>query len=467
MRIRNNKWIGLFTLSILFVLYGLTGCNEYTTLGDDISSGLNNEEVAQTDTFTINTETIRSSRDSVYSTQMTNVAIGAINTDPIFGNTTAALYSQFGLAQNNEDFLGPDPVLDSVILSVRYSGYYGDSTGKQTYTAYRITDPTFSDTSLKYYTHQKFNIDQGNPLGTITIAPEDISDSIQVVNSLQPAQLRMRLSNSFGNELLTKTANDALATDSSFHQWLNGIALIPDSTTAGKKSMIYFELNDDYTGISVFYHNNKEDSLFKYFPFKAKTGAWSNYRHHDYTGTAIKQAIGNENNDSLIYLQSRSGLFAKIEIPYLGNLDHLLINKAELTFTQIADPSNELNTPPYELFLWQYKDAAQDSLGYLVDVGASYSSYYGWQFTNLSYFGGLREYTTNKEGAKVAQYRFNIARYVQQMVNAQPGEEKNYGLRLGILDPLQRGPNIGRVVLGGGKHSAYKMKLNIVYTKIK
>lgn len=459
---------GLIALSALFLLYAMESCNEYTLLGDNLAGGNGDTPALQTDTFTIFTDNILENQDSVYSTVTTNVTSGVINTDSVFGKTISQVYMQLGLSSAGAAFSGPSPVLDSVVLSLRYAGYYGDSMGTQTYTVYKINDPAFSDTSLKYYIHQKFNIEEATPLGTATVMPESIEDSLMLYGTKEPPQLRIRLSDAFGNALLSQTSDGALANDSAFHQWLNGFALVPDSTTAGKNSLIYFELNNEYTGLTLFYHNSSEDSLLAYFPFKTSSGVWSNYIYHNYTGSPVETALqNNAEKDSVIYLQSKSGLYTNIEIPYLESFPDALINKAELILTQTYDASNALFTTPYELFLWQYKDEQKDSLGYVVDAGAVYSSYYGWQFTNLVYFGGLEDFITNGEGKKVVQYRFNITRFVQHIVTPTKSyPETNYGFRLGILDPLNRARNVGRVMMGGGSHSAYKMKLHVVYTKI-
>src|SRR5699024_6374134 len=130
------------------------------------------------------------------------------------------------------------------------------------------------------------------------------------------------------------------------------------------------------------------------------------------------------------------------------------------------DPSSEYFAPPYELFLWQYKDAEKDSLGYVIDAGVVIQPYYGTQFRNLAYFGGLGDFITNDEGEKVIQYRFNITRFMQHLIAPTSYEETNYGFRLGIFDPLNRGRNVGRVMSGGGSHSQYRMKLHVIYTKI-
>src|SRR5699024_7847427 len=112
----------------------------------------------------------------------------------------------------------------------RYAGYYGDSLGTQTYTVYQIKDPSFSDTSLKYYIHQQFDLEEARPLGTATLTPKSIADSVSVLGTKEPAQLRIRLNDDLGEEFLSQTSDGALLNDSSFHLWLNGLALIPDST---------------------------------------------------------------------------------------------------------------------------------------------------------------------------------------------------------------------------------------------
>lgn len=464
---RKISRIGCFVLSVVAVLYTLESCNEYTLLGDNLTGGVGDNPPAETDTFTVRTNNILIDQDSVYSTVTTNVTSGVITADPIFGKTITNVYMQLGLVTAGSGFTGPDPVLDSVVLSLRYAGYYGDSMGAQTYTVYKINDPSFSDTSLKYYIHQKFDIEEASPLGTATVTPESIEDSVSVYGTKEPPQLRIRLNDEFGKALLSQTSGGALANDSAFHRWLNGVALIPDSTLPDRKSLIYFELNNEFTGLTLFYHNSSEDSLMAYFPFKVNTGVWSNYIYHDFTGTPVEEALQNNSpDDSLIYLQSKSGLYTNIEIPYLESFPPALINKAELVITQTYDASNTAFAPPYELFLWQYKDAEKDSLGYVIDVGAVTQAFYGTRFTNLAYFGGLENSVTNNEGKKVVEYRFNITRFMQHLITPRSYGETNYGFRLGILDPLNRGRNVGRVVSGGGTHSQYRMKLHVIYTKI-
>jgi len=57
--------------------------------------------------------------------------------DPVFGKTTAEIFSQFRLSENGQDF-GTAPLLDSLILSLSYSGFYGDSMSSQTIKVFEL-----------------------------------------------------------------------------------------------------------------------------------------------------------------------------------------------------------------------------------------------------------------------------------------------------------------------------------------
>jgi hypothetical protein len=269
---------------------------------------------------------------------------------------------------------------------------------------------------------------------------------------------------------MQQSPDGALSNDSAFHVWLNGLAIVPDSTTPGRRALLFTELNSDYTGITVFYHNESDDSLQAFFPFNPSSCGFSNYVHRDYTGSEASKHFGdtlNVKGDSLIYLQGKPGLYADIEIPYLQDFPNAIINKAELIITQIPDAASDIFRAPDWLFLWQYKNAAKDSLDYIFDVGAVNNALYGLQLTNLTYFDGSRRTITNQDGKQVAQYHINITRYLQHLVRQSPSyPETNFGFRLEVLDASGSSRDPGRVILGGGTHARYPIKLHVVYTKI-
>lgn len=466
-----NKMFGRLVAAVFLAsaLYVATGCNESTILGQNLIPGADRANTLETDTFTVKAQTFYRPDDSLISNFQTQMSAGAITGDPVFGRTTAITYSQFGLYSPAFTYTGTNPTLDSVVLSYRYAGYYGDSLSQQAYTVYPINDPTFTDT-VYYYLHQQIPIDN-TPLGTVTVSPYLLQDSINVNGTMEPPQLRIKLNSAFGQELMQQSATGAFTNDSAFHKFLNGLALVPDSTTPGRRSILYLALNSAYTGITVFYHNSTTDSLQAFFPFNVQTCAFTEYVHRNYTGSEAAMHFGDTTStqgDSLIYLQSSPGLFANINIPYLQNFPNAVINKAELIITQVSDANASAFTAPNFLFLYKYASPSQDSLSYVYDAGAiANPATHAVQFSNLSYFGGTKKMITNTQGQQVAQYRINITRDFQHLISNNPNyPEYNYGFRLVVMDASGQTMDPGRVVLGGGSHANYGIKLHVVYTKI-
>jgi hypothetical protein len=97
--------------------------------------------------------------------------------------------------------------------------------------------------------------------------------------------------------------------------------------------------------------------------------------------------------------------------------------------------------PPTQLVLLEEKDGL---IRFLQD-----------QYEGMSYYGGAYN-SSNKE------YRFNIARHLQQVVN---GIKENLGLYL-VVWTSDRPNKANRVVLNGAKRHSGNMRLQITYTKL-
>src|SRR5690606_34750717 len=131
--------------------------------------------------------------------------------------------------------------------------------------------------------------------GTATIVPRNLKDSVSVYGIKEAPQLRIRLSNTFGNLLLQQTKEGAFANDSSFRAFLKGFAIIPDTTLATNRSMVYLDLSDPVTRLRVFYKNPEEDSLSASFPFSAYASAHANYFVRNHTGSQAAPYINTNN----------------------------------------------------------------------------------------------------------------------------------------------------------------------------
>ena len=455
------------------LVYTLGGCSESTIVGQNLVPSIDNIHTFQTDTFSVRTRTVQDG-DSSISSNRNSLLVGAINTDPQFGRSTAIGYFQLGLPSNEFSFRDSLQTIDSLVLSLAYKGYYGDSLASQQFTAYRILDPGFNDTTA-YYTFQQFAIDLNNPLGTVIVTPQSLEDSVMVDSLMQAPQLRIRLSQALGQEFLQQSSSAAFYNDSAFHHYFRGIALVPDSGSAGRSSLILLDMTNGLDGMTVYYSTPAHDSLSAFFPFSGVPSggddASSDYIHRDYSSSEVAMHLNNTSvsGDSLLYLQSSPGLHVDLDIPYLQQFPNALINQAQLILTQIPDPGNSYQTfqAPPQLFLWKYSKN-RDSLNYIFDAGLSYDPTTGSNnLTNATYFGGHRQYITNAQGIQVAQYRFNITRYMQHLISDPYLGETNYGFRVVVQDPQGLTTDQGRVVVGGGTHSQYALKLQVTYTKIK
>lgn len=437
----------------------LTQCNESTILGTDLIPGVDNIHTFQTDSFTVYSTTGLVTDSIVANRGNYEKVVGTLTTDPVFGKTHAFLYTQFGLPNSSFSFAGTNQVLDSVVLSFSFDDYYGDSLAPLKINVYPVTQPGFRADTF-YYTFQSLAYDPSDLLGSVTVTPRSLRDSVKIRGKTDAPQLRIRLNNAVGQSLLAQKSTGAFLNDSAFHAFFKGVALVPD-TLAGGKSLIYLNLNATTTKLSVYYKNSTSDSLVANFPFTGNTCAHSNFILHNYNGSEVANYINkNATTDSLVFLQNAPGyspgVFANLKFPYLQNFPNALINKAELILTEVSTPggSDNIYQEPDRLFLQEYDN--NGSLKNLPDIILNSSG----QISNLDYFGGKRNFIANFAGVQVAEYRFNIANYVQRVLKNQ---ETSNRLKLTIF-PFRRA--YGRVKLGGGNHTMYKIKLRVIYTKL-
>ncbi|MBC9928802.1 DUF4270 family protein [Chitinophaga qingshengii] len=450
----NFRNLSLVAASIA-LLYGASGCNQSTILGQGLIPP--GDFVNGQDT-TINTIVANNilKYDSLFFNgyDRTEKALGSITTDPVFGKTHAFVFMQVGLPSSAFTFAGTGQTLDSVVLSLAYLGYKGDSTTTQTFRVYRMSEPGFKiDSNYAYNKMLQYN--PGELLGTATVTPLGLKDSVSVYDKKEGAQLRIKLSSAFGNDLLQQKSDGAFTNDSSFRSYLKGFALIPDTIAGTNRNMMFFDVNNANTKLTVFYKNSVDDSLRATFAF-GNNSAHSNTFIRNYNGSEASRYIntGNPKGDSILFLQSSpGGLYTNLLIPHLENFPNAVINKAELVITQVTVGPSDMNNifkEPAKLLLTQYVGMG-DSTKSLIDQLAG---------GNTAYFGGDKQIITNFGGVQVAQYTFNIGRYLQALIKKQ---ETNAGFKLQVVRTAY--PDVDRLKAGGGNLSQYNMKLRIIYTK--
>ena len=372
--------------------------------------------------------------------------LGNIN-DPFFGITRSSVFTQFSLSKTNPDF-GPNPVLDSAVLSLVYSSgsHYGNLTA-QKFDVYEVSEQLYRDSTYhsnklaQYYTTQQ--------IGSATILP-NVKDSDSVGTVKYPPHLQIKLSTAmFQNFLDDPLYTASYNSNESFQSVFKGIYVKSSTTPSpGEGAVLYLDLANTYSRISLFYKNDTIDSLNYAFPISSSACAHFSHFEHEYSSVfGITNQINTADTlqESSVYVQPMAGVRAKVTMPYLPSMfggKKVAINKAELVLP--VDPNSFLGADsvfsPHSRLIVTIADS-------LLHILPDY-------FEGLTYFGG--DYDKTKK-----EYVFNISRYVQQVLN---GTKANLGL---YIIPYARPTTANRVLLmGGDKINSNRMRLKITYTPL-
>lgn len=388
-----------------------------------------------TDTLTVIAEVVVD--DSVIADGLGTNIWGSMN-DPVFGKSYGGIYFQMSTDRSNIDF-GNNLTLDSLVLTLLYSDTsgYGNLSIPQNLNIYRVTEPFSKDST--YYQFKTFST-ASTPLATINGYVPNFSDSLTVNDSVKyKPGLRIKLDNALGNEILANSGLNNLASDAAFKAFLNGLYLAPDTNNVGA-GMVYFDLYNANSKLTIYYNSGQSFD----FLINGNSATVNHYRHN-YSGTPVQSSIGGSTNDEILYVQPMAGVSVKVTVPYIGNLQGIAINKAELVFTDIATDTATFKAPNQLIVTQTLEDGTED----LVPD----------QLLGGTFAGGTRRTETNSLGNQVWVYKINVPRYLQQVMST--GEQ--FGLNL-LTFPTAGQAN--RVILGGSTHAQHPLKLRLTYTKI-
>lgn len=371
-------------------------------------------------------------QDSVSSDETSVNLAGSMN-DPLFGSTTAGFFAQMRLTGVNVDF-GSSPTLDSVVLTLAYYNYYGDTVTPQKFTVYEVTEALSKDKD--YVSNSTVAYDPGN-IGFCTRL-HHISDSVSVGGVNKAPHLRIRLEENIGERLLSMSSAGYLQSDDTFLPQFQGLYVTgEDNLSVGTGSIVYFDLLNLQSGLTVYYNQGSSYT----FGFTDKSARINHFTHKFGNTEVSKQLAGIAVDTARIYVQGACGTSARIFFPDLVRLSDsgkVIINKAELVL-KVASGTSDSYAPLSKLLLARVDD---DFKNQVVED----------QYGGNAYFGG----SYNPE---LKQYSFNLAKYAQGLIN---GEFSDKGLRL-----LASGSAVSaaRTVLNGVNTAEGPIELTVVYTR--
>lgn len=431
---------GLF----LLLAFLSTNCNDdNNNLGLDIQPPYDKLNVLSNDTTTV----IAYSQlvDSV-KTDETSLSLLGSMADPVFGQSTASFYTQFRLSQTAHDF-GVFPVPDSLVLSLDYSAFYGDSLASVTVNVYELDEQLLIDTT--YYSNQTKQV-KPILLAQKTFTPDYTSKVVVGPDTLDP-HLRIDLTSityALAVKLLA-APSDSMDNNASFLNYFYGLYVTAEPATSGGQ-IIYLDLLSTISGMTLYYHNNTSDSLNFEYLINSNCARFGSFTH-DYSlgGEAFKAQVIDKDTTLggiICYSQALSGVKTFVRFPDVKNYyanGKIAVNEARF-FLSCAETDPVLDVAT---ILVMVKRTSEGGYAILDD-----------QLDGAGYFGGY--YDKNIKG-----YWFRITSTIQALMRS---EEPDYGFEIYVSGGAVNGE---RVILNGTSPqlpvpAENRMKLVITYTTL-
>lgn len=399
--------------------------------------------------------------------------------DPIFGLTSASVYTQatlsdldppFGISKPRIDTINSSGI-DSVVLTLAYDslGGYGNIT--ETFGIEVLFLEEVLDNTQSYLSDQTFQT-ATEPVGSIEFTPDLVTRPRIIDYIIDPSggdtvstdpHVRIHLDPIAIANIIGGSDSVVLMNDIAFWEAFRGIHIRPSRETAG---LLSFDFNSDFSSINLYYQDEETPREYRFElnriapSTQQKTARVANIAY-DYANSEVESVIDSEENGENIYLQGLNGLNAEISFPDVANFQDIVVNKAELIFTVANADTAEYLLPPQ--LIGEQKSSEDRQI--IDDIqGAIFSNQ-----LNQTVFGGFPIEAAGING-NVIEYRINISRFFQRVVEGS--SENGFILALGaefplrFLELLPKPANPSRVVFFGPNHPQYPLRLDLTYTEL-
>jgi len=421
--------------SILIV--GLAACSEPSLVGEEIlpDTGLNAAQF--TDTVTILTYAIK--EDSIKTDNLSLYNIGAIES-PTFGEVVADVFTQVRL-QSNEIDLGDTLTLDSIVLTLDYDFFYGDSLAEQTIRVFEVNEDMIQNED--YFQFDSFSFD-GTEIGSLENHVHQFNDSLSLNGIQTIPHLRIRLDDAFGQQFIDASGDSLFLNNDNFLGWFKGFYIQFDEANSDKDLMVAYDMYSPLSALTLYYQNSENDTLQQDFVINPNA-VIVNQIKQDYTGSLAESYIDviNLAGDSICLVQGQAGINTRLEFPYIENFGEAVVNQATLTVYEIQQSNADSIYIAPEIMFLARPTTDEDGLSNfgLIDNA------------NLTF-------EVDDEGNIVYKFEFNVEIVMQDLI-----EGEGMGVEIFIV-PATRHTQPRRVVLGGPGHPKYPMRLEIAYTPL-
>lgn len=347
------QWRRVQILSATFfcITFALLSCKKKETMvGKDAFDPSNLLGSISTDTFKLKTYTIAEDPTKVVTKDQLHAMVGAYN-DPKFGIVNAGFYTQVSLDNPGATSFGDNPTVDSIVLSLQYTGYYGKTT-TQTFEVHELTEDLSADTTVIYHMNTTKTYDPNDLVitGKGTITPKPTTKiSIGTDTTKLAAQLRLPLENSFAEHLMDGVQAGHYSTQDAFRAFFKGlhVKVTNQNPSSGDGAVYYFGLSALNSKLTIFYKSGGAAKTFAYL----MNGKSVDFTHMDFNrvGKPIDNVINNPAlGQSEFYAQAFTSR-AVVEIPGLQGIPkNSIIHKAQLILP-VSYYTNDLLYPSAQL----------------------------------------------------------------------------------------------------------------------
>jgi len=413
-----TKYISTFYVCVLLLTFSCTDPNliglEVQPPSDALSVSLTTAENA------LKLSTI--SEDPLRSDEASTLLLGNLTSDLIFGKSLAKFATQFQLPFNNLDVGSSDTLtVDSVVLTLSYSGIYGKNNEAFDIIVNEISKSIYKDST--YYSNDI--VVHSNQLASLHNVVVNTEDSVMVDGEMKAPHLRLSLDNSLGERILDASGTADLEDNSQFVEFLKGVYIT--ATTAQNGAIVYFNPSATNTKLSIYYHSTNIDSLSIDFSLSGDAA-----RINIFNDKALLQE-----DTVFTYVQSMAGHKTVVEVENLDALKNFFKTKA-INWVNLS----------FELDGSDTADYSPHGRMYLVRVDNDGKDYFlsDYIIEGEDQFGGSLE---------SGKYSFNITRYFYQLLNNGEYTNKLYLVSSG------GSINANRTIL-----QKNKVSFNIIYTDL-
>ena len=351
--------------------------------------------------------------------------------DPLFGFSKAEYVTQIEATSNSGSF-GPNPKIDSVILTLQYEKFQGEDNLSQQIRVYEFMEFIRKDTN--YYTNQDITDLYRQPeLGNGWMSKDDTLIRIPITEE------------TFINKFLQ--AEDSILSSTEYIQELMYGLYITGDDVATEGGIATINADAEGTMLEFYYANDTVDSISQNYTISRQRCQQFNLFSHDYTGYPIGEfLIDTSRNDSLLFIQSMAGVFPKIRFPEFPRwIDSMpvAINEAKLIF------------PVVDSSLTQQKSENLPSklVMYLQDPSGRYNFVYDQVVSPESFGGDYQDFSNS--------YNFTIKVHLQSVAT---GDVDNLEMIIRIAngdEVVSRG-----VLYGWSEDFMKRTRLEITYTRL-